>query len=332
MVSELAGSPDRAERDAPAARIGGVPERLESRVELRHLRHFVAVAEELHFGRAATRLRLAQPALSQSIMALEKEIGARLFDRTTRTVALTPAGRVLLDESRRTLEQAGHAVELTRQADRGEAGHLRVGYVASASYEILPPVLLEFRRRSPGVTLQLLSRSTAELADLLLAGDLSVGFLREPREHPDLESRHLVAERLVAVLPAGHPEAQRTATRLARLAAEPFIVFDRARAPGLFDTVVSSCVEAGFTPDIAQHSSDVQSILGLVAGGLGVTIVPESFRHLSVDGLVYRPLADVDTTVDLSAVWRRDRRTSVLDGFLDVAADVAGRRQPPPLH
>ena len=325
----LIGRLDAAERDALVARIVGVPDPAPtSRVELRHLRHFVAVAEELHFGRAAARLVLAQPALSQSIMALEKEIGVRLLERTTRTVTLTPAGRVFLDECRRVLQQVDLAVDRAREAERGQAGTLRIGYVVSASYEILPPILAEFRRISPAVTLRMMSRSTAELIALLADGELSIGFVREFQEHPDLEAELLSAEALVAVLPADHPAAERPSARLADLAAERFIMFDRGRAPGLYDKVVSSCVDADFTPDIVQQSSDVQSVLGLVAGGLGVTVVPASFRHLSIDGLAYRELDDVDTTVDLSAVWHRDRRTSVLDGFLDVARAVAraGRR------
>jgi DNA-binding transcriptional LysR family regulator len=313
-----------AERKALVARIVGVTGNgSSSRIELRHLRHFVAVAEELHFGRAATRLRMAQPALSQSVITLEKAVGAQLLIRTTRTVTLTPAGRVFLDECRRVLAQVEHAIERVQQAERGEAGLLRIGYVVSASYELLPPILVEFRRRSPGVALQTLSRSTTELTDLLLDDDLSVGFVREPREHPELERERLFSEKLVAVLPADHPVSERSSARLAQLADEPFIMFDRNRAPGLYDKVVSSCIDAGFTPHIIPQSSDVQSVLGLVAGGLGVTVVPASFRHLTIDGLSYRKLTDVNTTVELFAVWRRDQHTSVLEGFLDVARDVS---------
>jgi DNA-binding transcriptional LysR family regulator len=314
------------ERRALVARIVSVPDMSSSRVELRHLRHFVAVAEELHFGRAATRLNLAQPALSQSVISLEKAVGAKLLERTTRTVVLTSAGRVFLDECRRVLTQVAHAVERAQEAERGEAGLLRIGYVASASYEILPPILVEYRKRSPGVALRTQSRSTSELTGLLLDGDLSMAFIREFQEQPELDSQVLFDEELVAVLPSDHPAARASTARLADLAAEPFILFDRARAPGLYDKLVSSCVEADFAPDIVQQSSDVQSVLGLVAGGLGVTIVPSSFRHLSIDGLTYRSLSDVDTTVTLSAVWPRNQRTSVLDGFIEVAVEVAARR------
>lgn len=298
------------------------------RIELRHLRHFLAVAEELHFGRAATRLRIAQPALSQSVITLEKEVGVRLLERTTRTVRLTAAGRVFLDECRRVLSQVAQAVDGARQADRGEAGLLRIGYVVSASYELLPPLLLEYRRRSPAVALQLLGRSAAEQVEMLLSGDLSVGFVREFHEQPELESELLFDEKLLAVLPATHPEAQRSTTRLSRLAGDSFIMFDRRRAPGMYDKIVSSCVSSGFTPQIVQQDSDVQSVLGLVAGGLGVTVVPVSFRHLAIEGIAYRSLTDVSTTVGLSAVWNREQRTSVMEGFLDVAREVASGRRP----
>jgi DNA-binding transcriptional LysR family regulator len=314
---------------APRSRIVGVSDDAAiGRIELRHLRHFVAVAEELHFGRAATRLRIAQPALSQSVIALEKGVGVRLLERTTRTVRLTAAGRVFLDESRRVLTQVAQAIDSARQAERGEAGLLRIGYVVSASYELLPPVLVEYRQRSPAVALHLMGRSAAEQVDMLVDGDLSIGFVRESSEHPDLDSELLFDEKLVAVLPTSHPGAERRSTRLSLLADDRFLLFDRSRAPGMYDKIVSSCVAAGFTPQIIQQDSDVQSVLGLVAGGLGVTIVPASFRHLAIEGLTYRPLTDVSTTVALSVVWNRRLRTSVMDGFLDVAREVAAGRRP----
>ncbi len=325
-TGRAAGRPDQAERAALIARIVGVPdESWNGRVELRQLRYFVAVAEELHFGRAAARLQLAQPALSQSIIGLERAIGVQLLRRTTRTVELTAAGRVFLDECRRALLQVGTAVQSAQRAERGEAGLLRIGYVVSASYEILPPILVAFRRRHPGVGLQLMSRSATEQVTMVLHEELSVGFVREFQDTDELDSELLVDEPLVAVLPADHAAAHRSKARLSWLAEDSLLMFDRDRAPGMYDKVVSSCVDAGFTPRIVQQSSDVQSVLGLVAGGMGVTVVPASFRHLSIDGLVYRPLADVGTRIGLYAVWRKDGRTSVLDGFLDVAREHAGR-------
>ena len=238
---------------------------------MRHLRYFVAVAEELHFGRAARRLRMSQPPLSQQIAALEGELGVKLFERGRRT-ALTHAGQMMLPEARATLEQAERAARRAQRADRGEIGSLSVGFVRSATYRALPVSLRAFRERAPDVELSLHSLSTLGQIDAFEEGRIDVGFLFRLPEQPMsdwLSLRTVSREPLVAGLPQGHPSAQKEKVPLGDLSLDRLLLWARSAGAGTFDRIVALCREAGFSPENVQELSHWQTIAQLVAAGGG---------------------------------------------------------------
>ncbi|MBG5221118.1 LysR family transcriptional regulator [Pseudomonas aeruginosa] len=295
-------------------------------MELRHLRYFIAVAEELHFGRAAERLGISQPPLSQQIQALEEEIGARLFERTNRRVELTDAGRLFLDESRQVLAQVDKAVLLARRAHLGELGELKIGFTSSAPFtSTIPSSIHAFRKAYPDVHLDLQEMSSRQVLKALLEESLQVGVIR-PLALPDaVHWVELFREPLVAVLRADHPLAagSEDGLAIAALAEEPFVFFPRSYGTGLYDQVIALTRQAGFSPRIAQEASEAMTIIGLVSAGLGVSILPASFRRTRVDGVVYRTLSDPEAT---SAVWlvRRQNEGSPLAlSFIDLVTREA---------
>jgi DNA-binding transcriptional LysR family regulator len=300
-------------------------------VELRHLRYFVAVAEELHFGRAAARLHLAQPPLSRQIQQLENELGVRLFERGKRRVALTDAGAVFLDHARAVLAQADAAVEAARGAARGEAGKLTVGFIGAASYSVLPGIVQAFRTRVPDAELVLQELTTAEQLAALRAGQLRAGLVRPPVADATLAAETILREPLVVALPAGHPLAAQRRLALAALAAEPWVLFPRRLAADLYDQIVALCERAGFRPRLAQEAVQMQTVVRLVGAGGGVSLVPRSVRTLHSAGVAYRPLRDGPATVEMAVAWRRDDESPLLRQFLDVARTTkypSGRAAP----
>ena len=288
-------------------------------VELRQLRYFVAVAEELHFTRAAERLGMAQPPLSQQIKAIERELGVELFRRTKRRVELTEPGRVLLDGARRTIDEATRAVHDTKRAARGEVGRLSVGFVGAAVASVLPRILRVHTSRFPDVVLDLYQCSTAEQVERLRDGRLHVGFLRPPIQEPKLVTEVTAREQFLVVVSHDHRLADRDAVDLGELASERFILFPRSQGPGSHDRITRICHEAGFAPEIVQEAVEMQTIAGLVAAGLGVSIVPESVRHLRKEGVRYLPIKGITPTWDLALAFRREDDSPILRAFLDVA-------------
>lgn len=293
-------------------------------MELRHLRYFVAVAEALHFGRAAQRLMIAQPPLSQQIKALEQEIGVQLFRRTKRRVELTEAGRVFLAEARRTLAQAEQAVQAARRADRGEIGRLTIGFVGSATYEILPPVLRRFRLNHPGVELSLRELTTAQQVAALEAKDIDIGFVRTPPPSPHLACRVLTEEDFVVALPRFHRLARARPVALAGLREDPFILFPRSLATGLYDRIVTACQQAGFSPRVALETTQTPVMIGLVAAGLGVALVPACVGTLTWRNVVYRPLVDPRPRTNVTIVWRHDCDTAAVHALIAQAGTLRG--------
>lgn len=287
-------------------------------VELRQLRYFVAVAEELHFTRAAERLRMAQPPLSQQIRRLEAELNVRLFVRTKRKVELTGEGRVLLEGARRTIEEADRALYDVRRAASGEIGRLTVGFVGSATYALLPEVLRGYRERFPDVELVLRQITTAEQVELLNSGTIQVGFLRPPIDDPAIATETVSREPLLVALPDTHPLAARATIELHALAGEPFILFPRRLGQGVFDQIVHLCQAAGFSPRIEQEAVEMHTITGLVAAGLGVSLVPSSVQHLRSDGIVYRPIAGEQPTWEMAVAWQRHDQSSLTRGFVSI--------------
>lgn len=304
-----------------------IPLRYHEPMELRHLRYFVAVAEELHFGRAATRLHLAQPPLSRQIRALEDEVGVALLARTNRRVTLTEAGQVFLEGARRTLAQADAAVSDARRAERGEIGRLALGFVGTATYDVLPRLLRAFRIACPDVELELQSLTTGEQVAAFRERRLDVGLLRPPVDDPSLALRTVVREPLLAVLPEGHPLAGRERVPLAALADEPFILYRRASGPATHDRIVGACLQAGFSPTIVQETDEMQTMAGLVAGGLGVGLMIAPVGTPRSTGVVYKPLEGSTPTWEMALAWRHDDETAVVRAFLAVSEEVVCQLQ-----
>ena len=295
-------------------------------MELRHLRYFVAVAEELHFGRAADRLHISQPPLSHQIQNLERELGVELLHRTKRTVRLTAVGQLFLEEARHVLREAEHAVEVAQKASRGEIGRLSVGFGPTPESGFLRKVLALFLARHPDVRLDLRSLYTQEQVEALANRRIQVALPLLP-----IPSRGLVVERIgtepvVVALPYGHPLAMRHRVAVSSLQNESFILISRAIG-GFYDLVVGACRQAGFTPRITHEASHVYTVLGFVAAGLGVTLVPNSVATNPRDGVVYRPLRDPALSVELGLAYRRDDPSATLSAFLDVVREVAHAEQ-----
>lgn len=306
---------------------GGGPSRLgwvSGTVELRHLRYFVAVAEELHFGRAAERLHVAQPAVSQQIRRLEKEIGLRLLARSSRGVSLTEAGRAFLTDARASLDHSERAVREARKVASGESGCVRVGLVGSATHGVLTGVMGPFRERFPGVSLAPFEMSTIPQLEALRGGRLDAGFLYLPpnRGSEDLEVETFAQESLVAVLPASHPLAASRRVALGEMSREPFVVVDRALEPVWNERSWDACKKGtGFAPDVAAETADLSVALGLVAAGVGVALLPASVRDLKNGGIVYRELAPPAPTVELCVARARTSLSPAAGTFLLFAKD-----------
>ena len=293
-------------------------------MELRHLRYFAAVAEELHFGRAARKLHISQPPLSMQIRALEAELGVKLLNRTRRHVSLTRAGAVFLLDAQQILERSEQAVLTARRAERGEIGELAVGFISVADYNLLPLVLREFRRQYPLVTLSLKESTTdAQIADLLNSR-IDVGFLLPPVNESAIESTPVLREPLIVALPERHPLARRRgAIPLAALAGAPFIITPRQMAPGLYDDIVSFCHAAGFSPQVAQEAIQMQTVVSLVSAEMGVALIPRSLQNLQRTGVIYKPLKDTSPMSEIHLAWRRNDKLPALQLFLQLARDIA---------
>jgi DNA-binding transcriptional LysR family regulator len=292
------------------------------RLELRHLRYFCQVADELHFGRAAARLAVSQPALSVQIRQLEEMVGARLLERHSRHVSLTDAGKVLDEAARRILREVEAALEATRRAEAGEVGVLRVGFGPTLMLSTLAHVVRAYRMRYPGVRLDLRELATAEQVEALLRGDLDVGFVRGAETDPRLHAELFAKEPLLIVVNRDHPCAGATRVPLSRLAGEPWVLFPRAIAPQLHEQVMRLCREAGFTPNVVQESREVYTTVGLVGAGVGVTIVPQAVQGMSWEGVAYKLIPRA--TVRLSMVRPSGPVRPVVEAFLAGARKARG--------
>lgn len=271
-------------------------------MDLRHIRYFVAVAEELHFRRAAERLNVSQPPLSQQIRGLEEELGVALFHRSRRAVSLTPAGRRFLPRARRILSEIDAAILLTRH---GSAQAFAVGFVSSAT-SLMAPVLRHLRTIHPGIDLHLVEGSTSQQADMLRTGEIDVGFLRPPVPGRDINTEIVMRERLALILANDHPLAGQASLKLADMARERFVLFPRALGPGLFDSIIVACRKVGFSPEIDQMGQSMLTILGLVAAGQGVSLVPASLAR-EASGVVFHQPADLDEMTALAAAYSVER-------------------------
>ncbi|VVE08695.1 LysR substrate-binding domain-containing protein [Pandoraea fibrosis] len=306
-------------------------------MDLRQFRYFVAVAEERHFGRAAQRLSMTQPPLSQQIRALEASLGAPLFVRTNRSVELTAVGRQLLPEVRRILADADALPALAQGLAHGEVGTLSLGFVSTADYGILPPLLREFGERYPRVRLQLLEATSDVQVEALMDGRIDAGLFIPPvpaRYANELSYLPIVREPLMLALPAGRhdagtdgqpgPSGQPDApVSLADFADEPLVIFPRRVAPAFYDIIMGCYAALGLTPRVGQEAIQMQTIVSLVSAGMGVALVPQSLCHLRRTGVTYRALRETSTLIETGLLWRTAEVTPVLEGFLETARGVA---------
>jgi DNA-binding transcriptional LysR family regulator len=291
-------------------------------LELRQLRYFVTVAEELHFGHAATRLHMTQPPLSQAIQGLETLLGAALFLRNRRGVALTAAGAALLPEARRMLAEAAGLGDLVQRAAAGASGRLALAFVTSADYSVLPPFLRAYRAAFPAVEI-ILQEATSDIQlDDLLHARIDCGFLIPPlpdKARATLDYMKVLEEPLILAAPSGLAALQQDGPiRLQDLPALPLIIFPRKISPALHDAILSCFTAAGVTPVIGQEAIQMQTIVGLVSAGMGMALVPQSVSNLMRPGVEYRALAAATPLVETGLAWRRDNASPVLHGFLEL--------------
>lgn len=292
-------------------------------MELRHIAGFVAVAEELHFGRAATRLHMAQPPLSQQIRQLERDLGVQLFERTTRSVRLTSAGQAMLEPARAVLAHVETAVRSAQAGGRGEVGRVAVGFAGASTQETVPRLTRAVRVRHPGIELVLRGQTySGEALSLLAEGHLDLSFLRLPVRRAGVSTRVIEREELVAALPSDHPLAQQDRIRLVDLAEEAFVSFPGLGGSAVREGLVQACLGAGFSPRIVQEAPDSYTILALVAAGVGVTLTVSSVQHIQVEGMVYRRLLDPVRPMLLALAWRSDNPGPALRSVLAVAEQV----------
>lgn len=291
-------------------------------IDLRLFRYFIAVAEELHFGRAAERLFIAQPPLSQQIQKLERELGVKLFHRTRRHVELTPAGQIFLEEAKRAIAQSQRAVDAARRAQRGEIGRLAVGFVGSATYQILAKPLHCFRRRYPDVEFHLQELTTGQQIVAIRNQTLDVGFVRPPINDPALSVKTLVEEEFMLAVAETHPLAGNSEIDLVEVSDHPFILYPRYIGPSLYDPVVSACQLAGFSPKVVQEATQMHTILSLVETGFGVALVPECVQASRWSGVAFKRLKQPAPKTSIALSWLSGNRSTVLQCFLDsVEAD-----------
>ncbi len=288
-------------------------------MDLRHLKYFIAVAEEQNIGRAAARLNISQPPLTRQIQQLEEELGVRLFNRTPRGMELTQTGEVLLHEARNIRSLVEQATERTQRAGQGKLGRLDVAIFGSAILDSIPKLLLAFRRRYPEVNIVLHTMTKSEQIEALRQRRITVGFNRMLAPLPDLSTTLVATEKLLLAVNEGHELAGEERVPLTVLAKYPMVLFPTGQRPNFVDKVMGLCRDMGFAPQVSQEVGDAVTGVALVASGFGVSLVPESVTSLKIPGVVYRPLKNppAQATVDLSCLYRSDDESPILAAFLD---------------
>lgn len=269
----------------------------------RQLRYFVAVAQELHYGRAAIALNISQPPLSQQILALEAEIGVRLLRRLGRRVELTTAGSVLLAHARDVLARTDEAVRAARLADIGVIGRLSIGFIHAATFLILPNILARFRLVAPHAEMDLREMTSGAQVAAIADGRLDIGLLRPPVSNAAVRSRMLASEPLIVAVPAGHPLSHKTSIDLAALADEPMVIFTPHRSP-LYGQVLGACLSAGFQPRVVQEATHIMTIIGLVRAGIGLALLPQSASSVQMADVHYIALRYDGPRAETVLAWR----------------------------
>lgn len=295
-------------------------------MEFRRLKCLAVLAEELHFGRAAARLGIAQPALTQQIKVLERELGVELFERTKRSVRLTVAGRLTLIEAVRTLQQAERTALIAKQAARGQLGHLEIGYVGSAIFSgVLSGAIARYRQAHPKVQVRLDELGIIEQLDRVGSGQLDLGIIRLPVKAvpAGVQIRPVYREPIILALPRRHPLTRLRVVPVGKLRDEPFVAVQIQEGSGFNAQVGDICAKAGLRPNVTQWTGQFTALAGMVAGGLGIAFVPDSIRHLRIPDLAYRPISDPGGESVLALVSRKSERSSAVVAFINVVLKPA---------
>lgn len=286
-------------------------------MELRHLHYFVAVAEELHFRKAAEKLHIAQPALSKQVRALEAELDLQLLERDRRHVTLTEAGTAFLEEARAVIAQADGAKARAKAVSSGRTGYLNIGFIQPALADPLPFALRRFRKEYPDVLVRLSMTTNAQAIEAVTNRTLHLAFIRLPIETREEIHQELVFEQSVDILvPEGHPLAEREEIAITDIAQEDLILIDRAVEPTLHDYYIAVCNAAGFSPHVVHEVNSTWVAIGLVAAGLGVAFAPASAKSAPQQGVAYRPIAGDAARLSIGLIWNRGMRPAVLNNFL----------------
>lgn len=294
-------------------------------MNLRSLRCFLAVAEELHFGRAAKRLAISQPPLTQHIKNLELEVGAILFHRTKRSVRMTEAGTALLDEARRLIAQADGLRHVVQRADRGRSGYLRAGFITSSVFTETRKLYAKMSRGVPGVTVMWQEMNSSEQIEALREDKLDIAFLHTPAEHAGLEARTIVREPMVMAISDGHRLAGRRQVRLSDFATDDFVLPLRHMSPIFYDSIIAACRAAGISPAIPPHQPrNLLTILSLVSVGAGVSVVPSTLASAGFPGVTFRRIRGEAPINEVSALWKPENRSPVLARALQALGLAAG--------
>jgi DNA-binding transcriptional LysR family regulator len=292
-------------------------------MELRHLKYFVAVAEELNFSRAAERLKISQPPLSQQIHQLENELGVQLFFRTKRQVELTDAGKAFLESTYKILSNIEKACETARHSQKGEFGKIAIGFTGTATFDILPNLMQSYRTRYPFVDLTVCQINTTNQVQSLLKSEIDIGILCSPVTSPDLEFAVIRKEPFIVALPENHPLASKTdLLEVQELSSELFIMTPRKAGQIYYDMVIGVCYNAGFSPIITQEVHELHTALSLVSACMGIALVPCSIQNFRINGIVYRQLKNSTSTLKTALVWRKDETAPIVHNFLNLAKEI----------
>lgn len=293
-------------------------------MELRHLRYFAAVAQHLNYSEAARRLRVAQPAISQTILDLEEELGVKLLERTRRRVELTVPGRVFLDEANEILRRSEEAVRLTQRAARGEVGTLNIGFFGSATAPFLPELARRYRQEFPQVELRLYELTPEQQMVAFEEGRIDLAFTRPlpSGQSAKFHEETIYTDFLAVALPPGHPLSGQKTVRLEKLAGEPFVQFHRKGAPGLFDTVIATCQRAGFSPRVISEPDFMGTVITLVESGLGISLVPDSVRNLNRPQVVFRPISPKSSEIPLRIAWLKSNNNPAQAAFVKLVRET----------
>lgn len=297
--------------------------------ELRQLKYFIALAEELNFRRAANRLHISQPPLTRQIQQMESDLGVELFTRTPRGVELTQAGKVLLEEATNIMALSERATERAQLAGQGQLGRMDIGIFGSATFDTIPKLILGFRSAHPNVNIVLHNMTKSEQINALRERRLTVGFNRFVAAEPDIATEIVYTENALVAIHRAHAFARKQEVNFKELKDQPLILYPRATRNSFADMVTTACREAGFEPRIVQEVDDVSTSIALVSSGFGVCVVPESARNLKLPGVVYRPLRKAKLlSIDLCCLYRKDDQSPILLEFLDIVRKFGSVRAP----